>query len=294
MVTITGTGFQTRYPIDPNTPHPWPTPEPTVTVSFDGRQASRVVVLSSTSLTCLAPSHNHGASVVTVQNLDVDGAAIPGEVVSRSGLLTFARVDLTIKDDLVRIVEALVVELQRQVIENVSTTVSVDYDSDPDAVSFAGVDLAKLPAIAITGPESIRDRFYDGDPRPTTTNNNGQYERRATFETQDLQFRLVCLDDKTVRSLNLHALVTKFFNSNNYIVVQRDPTDASKGSVRYELEGGPFVTTSVNNSNDIRAFTGTVVVKGYQFEDAAGFPEQLIAERSEEAIDVRASTVLFE
>ena len=284
MITVSGTGFRTRYTVDPTTPHPWPDPKPTVVVTVGGRPATRVVVGSATSLTCVASSHDPGAVTVTVQNLDSSGVAIAGETVTRSGLLTFARVDLTIKDDIVRIVEALVAELKRQVIANVSITTSVDYDSDPDAARFAGVDLADLPALCLSGPEGNRDRFY-AELRPTAES-GGVFSRRTTFETQDPTFRLLGLDNNSVRALNLYGLVTKFFQRNNNLVVVRDPDDTTKGEVSYELEGGPFVSTSVNNDNDLRAFSGPVTIKGYQFEDVAGSPGQLVVERTVEADDI--------
>jgi hypothetical protein len=230
---------------------------------------------------------------VTVQNLDVAGAPIPGEVVEASGLLSFARVDLAIKDDILRIVEVLVTELKRQVIENVSVTTSVDFDSDPDAVRFLGIDFAHLPALCLSGPEGARDRFYNAFLRPTIQDGTGIYNRRTTFETEDLVFRLLVLDNSGVRLLNLHALVTKFFKSNNNLVVDRDSADATKGTVSYELEGGPFVTTSVNNDSDLRAFSGSVTVRGYQFEDVTGFPDQLVVERTAEVDDFDVIAVPF-
>ena len=291
MITVSGTGFRTRYAIDPATPHPWPNPLPTVAVTVGGRAARKVVVSSSTSLTCITSSHDPGAVTVTVQNLDSMGVAIVGETLTRSGLLTFVRVDLTIKDDLARIIEALVTELSRQVIANVSVTTSVDYGSDPNAVSFAGIDLAALPALCLSGPEGDRNRFYS-ELRPTVEN-VGVFSRRTTFETQDLQFRLLGLDNSSVRGLNLHGLVTKFFQRNNNLVVSRDPSDTSKGEVSYELEGGPFTTTSVNNASDLRAFSGPITIKGYQFEDVAGVPGQLVIEQTTEADDIDVVGVSF-
>jgi|WetSurMetagenome_2_1015567.scaffolds.fasta_scaffold143382_1 hypothetical protein len=282
LIAITGTGFRTRYPTPPETPHPWPTPRPTVAVLVDGRAANRVLVESSSRLTCVVPSHAPGSCVLTIKNLDSDGVPISGEQVSASNLLTFERVDLTLKTDLARVIEALETELKNQVIDNVSFTTSVDYDSDPDVTVFAGVDMAAVPALCLSGPEDVWDRPYNTSLQPTAFD-SGQYERRTTFAPQDLVFRLLCLDDSGLRSINLVALVTQFFKSNNYLYLDRDPSDLTKGQVCYELEGGPFVGTSVNNDNDIRAFSGPVTIKGFQFEDVAGFPKQTVVERTVDA-----------
>ena len=285
LITITGTGFQTAYAIDPATPHPWPTPDPTVSVIVAGRAATRIKVWSATKITCLTASADSGAAVVVVSNLAADGTPISRETVSVSNLLTFARVDLSTCADLARLVDALVVELKRQVIENVIFHVSVDFDSDPDALEFSGVDLAKLPAVTLAGPIPQRNRFY-GDLRPTVQGSDGTFSRRSSFETQDLAFQVKVFDKHTRRSLNLQALVTQFFRTNNYLVVDRDPADSSKGSVRYELDASEFEDASVNGTNDLRLFSGTLTVRGFQFEDVAGFATQAMAETSVEVSDI--------
>jgi hypothetical protein len=293
LITITGTGFQTRYPVDPSTPHPWPDPLPTVQVLIDGVPARKVVVSSSTSLSCLPTSHDPTAASVTVKNLDVTGAPISGETVTRAGLLTFARVDLAIKADMLTVIEALVTELRRQVIANVSLATSVDFDGDPSVTVFAGVDRANLPALCLSGPTPTRDRAYNTTPRFETLENDGLYSRRITAETQDLVFQLLGLDHHTARVQNLHALVTQFFKDNIYLIVPRDPANLALGTVQYELESTPFSSTSTNNNNDIRSFVGTVTIRGYQFEDVAGFPTQSVLERSSEVSDIEVVSNKF-
>lgn len=291
LITITGTGFQTMYPIDPATPHPWPMPAPTVSVTVAGRPAIRVRVWSATKITCLTVSADPGAATVVVRNLDANGAPISGETVSVSNLLTFARVDLTTSSDLTRLIDVLVRELKRQVIENVVFHVSVDFDNDPDALEFAGVDLAKLPAFTLSGPVQQRNRFY-GELRPVGQEADGTFSRRSSFETQDLVFNFKVFDKHTARGLNLQALVTQFFRTNNYLSVDRDPSDASKGTVRYELEASEPEDSSVNGTNDLRLFTGTITVRGFQFEDVAGFPTQALAESTDAADDINLSHVV--
>jgi hypothetical protein len=285
FVTITGTGFQTAYPIDPATHHPWSTPAPSVVVSVGGRVATKIRVLSSTQITCVLPSADPGAVSLTVRNLAANGSFIAGETVTVTNKLTAARVDLALPSDELRLVEALVAELKRQVIENVSFFASVDYESEPEALEFAGVDRAKLPALALSGPIPQRNRFY-GDLRPTAQNSDGTFFRRSTFETEDISFQLRGFTNHTGQYLNLHALVTEFFKTNNYLTLQRDPSDSSKGFVRYELEATEFVSASINSTNDLRVFYGTVTVKGFQFEDVAGYPTQLVQEATDEVDDI--------
>lgn len=294
LLTINGTGFQTRYDIDPATPHPWPTPLPTVAVTIGGSPARRVVSVSSTKITCLTGPRDPGATAITVQNLAQDGSAIAGEAVTRTGLLTFARVDLSVKSDLALVIDTLINELRRQVIENVSTTTSVDFSSDPDSIIFAGVEHAKLPALCLSGPTAgAWNRAYNTTPEFITLEAPGEYAKRVTAATQDLVFQLLILDNHSQRSINLEALVTRFFRDNVYLYVSMDPAQPSLGMRQYELESTPYSSTTVNNANDIRSFIGTVTIKGYQFVDVAGFPGQSILERTEEVSDIRLTLTEF-
>ena len=285
LLTIVGQNFQTKYVIDPSTPHPWPTPAPTVSVLVGGLPVRKVVSCSDTTIVCRTGPRDPAPADVTVQNLAVDGSPIPGEVVTATAAVTFARVNLAVESDLSTIVDALVNELRRQVIKNVSTTTAVDFASDPEAVQFAGVDRASLPALCLTGPNSVRNRFYDTTPDFQGQDDQG-YFKRVTAETEDLVFQLLILDNHGQRSINLADLTTQFFKNNIYLYVPVDSADPSSGTVRYELESTPFASTSVNNTNDLKSFIGTVTVKGYQFVDVAGFPGQSILERTMAADDI--------
>ena len=294
IVVITGTNFQTRYDVDPTTPHPWPAPLPTVAVTIGGSPVRRVVSVTGTTIACLTGPRDAMAAAVTVQNLAQDGSAIPGESVTRTGLLTFARVDLSVKSDLALVIDTLINELRRQVIANVSTTTSVDFSSDPDSITFAGVDRAALPALCLSGPTaSVWNRAYNTLPEFITLEGPGDYAKRITPATQDLIFQLLILDNHTQRILNLEALVTRFFRDNIYLYVPMDPSDLSLGMRKYELESTPYSSTTVNNANDVRSFVGTVTIKGYQFVDVAGFPGQSVLERTGEASDIRLTRTEF-
>jgi hypothetical protein len=285
LVVITGTGFQTKYPIDPATPHPWPTPAPTVSVTVGGRSATKIKVLSSTRVECRIPPVDLGAVSITLKNLAEDGTPITGETVTTSNRLVAVRVDLAVDSDLSRLIDTFVLDLRRQVLENVTFYASVDFESEPDALEFAGVDFAKLPALAIQGPSLNENRFY-GELRPEVRNADGSYSRRSTFRTVDVSFRINGLTNHTRQFLNLQALVTQYFKTNNYLVFQRDASDVSKGFVQYEVEATDFNSASINSTNDLRVFYGTATIKGFQFEDVPGFPTQIVQENTGEISDI--------
>jgi hypothetical protein len=226
----------------------------------------------------MVPSGDAGVAAVQVKNLAQDGSPISGEVASSSSLLTYTRVDLATSSDLARVVEALVLELRRQVIDNVSHLQSVDFDAaDPDVTAFVGIDIARLPALALTGPSLVKNRFY-AELRPEHQEDDGSFSRRSSLATYDLVFKLVGIDNHTRRSFNLQALTLQFFNKNSSLRLQRDPTDSSNGFIDYELEADTMDNTSINTSSDLRLFTGTVTIIGFQFEDLAGMSKQAVVE----------------
>lgn len=293
MVTITGTGFQTPYPPPTLSTNVLPAPFPTVAVTVAGRAAKQVVVRSATTLTCIVQSLNPSTAVsVTLQNLDDEGEAISGEVVTVTNRLQARRADLAVETDLTRLERTLIVELKRQVIENVLKTAAVDYDGTPGGV-FDVPDVAQLPALAIQGPQIVDNRFYDLDLGLTVVSGS-DFTRRRTFKTVNLTYRFVAMDNKQVRNMNLMTLVLQFLQNNPFIEMNRDDADLSKGTVLYELaQVGEFTTFVGSSSSDIRGFSGSLVIRGFQLEDVAGFVEQTVAERGRTVDTVTAEPPTF-
>ncbi len=277
MITITGTNFRTAYPPGPAT-GPLPTPPPTVSVTVGGRAAQRVTVPSTTQVLCWVRPLDPAASVsVTLKNLDSAGAPLSGETVTVTNQLAVKRVDLAIEANLTRLERSLMMELRRQVIANVLKTAAVDFDGTPTGV-FDSVDVATLPALAIQGPQSVDDYFYAGDP--TTVVTGSEFAQRSTAKTVNLTYRFVAMDNKQVRNMNLMAVMMQFLQNNKFLELQRDEADASKGVVEYEMEQvGEFTTFTGSSVSDIRGFSGSLVIRGFQLEDAAGFVDQTVAER---------------
>src|SRR5687767_11909854 len=85
MIAVTGTNFRTAYP-PPDVDGPLPVPPPTVQVLIGTSAARKVVVSSTTTLTCITPPVEPGAVTVTVKNLDAAGNPIAGETVSATNL----------------------------------------------------------------------------------------------------------------------------------------------------------------------------------------------------------------
>jgi hypothetical protein len=294
MVTITGTNFRTAYPPpSPSSTGVLPTPPPSMTVTIAGRAAKRVRVLSSTGLTCILNPLDPSAAVsVTLQNLDSAGVAIAGETVTRTNLLQARRADLAIEADLTRLERTLMLELSRQVIANVLKTAAVDYDGTPGGV-FDIPDVSKLPALAIQGPHIVDNRPYDLDVGLVTDDGTNFVQRRI-FKTINLTYRFVAMDNKQVRNMNLLTLMLQFLQNNPFLEVLRDDADPSKGYLQFELaQVGEFTTFTGSSSADIRGFSGSLVIRGFQVEDVAGFVDQTVAERGRTVDTVNAEPATF-
>lgn len=291
FLTIQGTNFRTAY-TPPSANGPLPTPPPTMLVSVGGTAALRVRVYSATKLTCRVPPIDPGTYDVTVRNLDVNGAPITGETVTATASVVAQRADLSKTADLTRLERTLISELRRQVLENVLKTASVDYDGTPGGV-FDVPDVSALPQLTIQGPQVVDDRFYDTD-LSLVTQDGSDFTRRKTFKTVDLTYRFVVMTNHQGQNMNLFALMLQFIQNNLFLNMQRDPDDASKGVLAYELSQVGELTTFTGSSNsDIRGFSGSFVIRGVSLEDVVGFVDQAVAERGRTVDNVVVDTQGF-
>jgi hypothetical protein len=110
---------------------------------------------------------------------------------------------------------------------------------------------------------------------------NGEIVLRPAPYTVDLIFAVVGVSDSQVELLNLMALATQVVDRNPFIYLDRDENDPSLGQVRYEFDfatGGNFSMMSLESVSNIRAFSGSVVIRGFDLEDLAGFTGESIVE----------------
>lgn len=257
----------------------------TVSVTFGGAAAERVIFLSPIHLQVITPitplagtkagNWGEGSVDVVVTNLDDDGDAIPGETVTVADGFTYRHVklDATTPSDLLRLVETLIQELKKQVIPEVILTQSTDYDSATgDGLNI--VDIAKTPAIVIIGPDLPENRFYSRNDQPEEVEGEEVTIYRKP-RTVDLLFDVIGIASDSIKELlNLEALMNEFMDRNPFISMIRDPADLSKGSVSYEFDiqpNGDFRTSKRPSNSNIRVFTGAIMIRGFDIEGFAGF-----------------------
>lgn len=277
FVEIDGTGFRTPttlaavrgiVPVSP----------PSVAVTFGGAPALEVRWLSAVLLYALTPIHDPGSVDVVVTNIDDSGNPIAGETVTAAAGYAFVRPTLTSdnESDLSRCVRAFLGEVKRQITPNVAWPASTDYDdTTKDRLSVA--KLATLPGIVVTNFAMRENDFYSVRGREAHPDPSGEndFVELAPPDTVDLVFTLASVTNNDVELFNLTAAIRRFLKKNPYLYMARDPSNASLGSVRYEMDGYEDKETAFTitaDASSVKHSTMVVIVRGFDIEEIAGLP----------------------
>ena len=322
LVTITGTGF--RVP----TPAPggygfgeW---QPTVLVLFAGVPAAEIRVLSDTELTCLLPPAPESLfpsprvdevapmpAALSVANLDDTGVPIAGELASSASLFSFTLPKHTreFECDFTRTIRELVRLMKRQLLP-VEVNYAVQTDYDPTTGDELHITkFAKLPGIALVGPDLDENRFYSLNESPSIADGTvsledgvspgGFFETRVPY-TVDVRYQIICASDNKVELLNLLSNFVAFMHANKWLVVDRSATDPTLGQVRIEMDfapGGLPKNTSTPNTSNVVSWSANILLRGLDIEafsglttdgyaDAASLVPRHAVERHEPTADV--------
>lgn len=215
------------------------------------------------------PAHQVGVVDVELVNLDAAGVPVPGESVVLTSAYRFVRPTVAREADLTRAVRKLLRELKHQVLANVSTTVSVDYD-DTVVDGLNVIAMAKVPSLVLSGPTLRPNRFYSANVAHEDVVggvSGPELVRRKPPYTVDLVFTLTAASERTVELFNLMAAVATFLNRNRWLELARDPADASRGVVRWEMDADGEFRTQLASKDDVRAFTCGFVVRGFDVDE---------------------------
>ncbi|TBR17483.1 MAG: hypothetical protein EPO57_09120 [Chitinophagaceae bacterium] len=270
LVAIAGTNFQlppAPAPFGVTTP-----PNPSVEVLFGGVKGTDVRVLTTGLLHVTTPIHDAGLVDVVVRNIDQNGVLVGAETVTSVGAFTFARPDLntgpTNESDFTRLVRNLILELRRQVVDNVELTVHTDYDDSPSGANVAM--LSTLPGLVLSGPALRENRFFSMNEPRVRSLGGGQYQDLRPPYTVDLVFTLIGVDDSTPRLLNLMKETVGFFQRNKVLRIPRDVALPNGEQVEYEMEiepDGDFDVQGGPNNSNVRNFSGTFAIRGFDIDD---------------------------
>ena len=215
------------------------------------------------------PAHADAPVDVTLRNLDATGIPVPGEEATLVGGYRFLRPRIVAESDLTRLVRALLRELKRQVLANVSMTVSVDYD-DTTVDGMSVIAISQLPSLVLSGPRVVENRFFStNEPHEDVVPGASGPElmRRRPPYTVDLSFTLTAASDRTVELLNLMATAATFLNRNRWVELPRDPDDPAAGTTRWEMDPEGEFQTRLDGRDDVRVFSCGFVVRGFDIDE---------------------------
>jgi hypothetical protein len=294
LVTLAGSGFRVGAPAS-SPALGFTTWQPTVVVLFGGVPATEVRVQADGQLTCLAPPAPESLIpkprskdvaplpvTITVLNVDDNGAPIAGEQATLSGAFSYTLPLFTAEyeSDFTRSIRTLIQLMKRQLLP-----VEINYATQTDYDPTSGDELhvtkfARLPAIALVGPDLEENRFYSTNDEPTfddgTTEPDGEpagFIRTRVPYTVDVSWQVICVSNNKEELLNLMVGFVSFMHANKWLYMDRSATDPTKGQVRYELDfapnGQPKNTTSPNTSNVV-SWSANIRLRGFDIESFAG------------------------
>ena len=215
------------------------------------------------------PAHAEAPVDVTLSNVDAAGNPVVGESIALAGAYRFLRPRIVREADLTRLIRALLRELKRQVIENVSLSVAVDFDDTPlDGLDVTAI--AKLPSLVLSGPRIKENRFYSTntlEEEIVAGANGPEIRRRRPPFTVDLEFALTGASDRAVELLNMMTAVAAFLDRNRWLSMERDPADPTGGAVRWEMDASGELQTNLEGKDDVRAFTWGLVIRGFDVDE---------------------------
>jgi len=180
--------------------------------------------------------------------------------------------------DLQRVIETLILELRRQVVEEVSLSTHTDYDSD--GTRIAVFELAALPGISIVGPFLSENRFYSQNENPVYEDGDEYIETEVPY-TVDLEFDLFGVSDRAMEMINLMTATIGFFRKNKELRMDRIAADPGVGRVEYEIDftvgGEPKVSETPPGNSNLHSFSSRMIIRGFDIEDTAGLQLGLIS-----------------
>lgn len=179
---------------------------------------------------------------------------IEGETVTAAGAFEFVRPSLTQKVPVTLALEQLLVELRRQVIENVDFAAHSDFDPDTgDLLNIA--KLAKLPGIVLADVQLPDTMMPVGRPPKESDGEDGATMISEPEDLVDILCTMVAVTDNPIELFNMTAIVRRFFRKNSELVV---------GEESYPMaweQGSPIAVTAQRGGDNLHTFTGQITVR---------------------------------
>jgi hypothetical protein len=315
LLTLSGANFATPPPpvAGPRIHGPWPAGAggispvsqatafplpPSVQVLFgaDMVPATNVAVISPGIIQCSTPVHDPSGipyieptpnragqvavppSDVTVVNLDVDGNPVPGETFTLTQAYSFLRPNFTMPGVAWTVLQALVLDLQRQILPNVEFNPHTDYD--PTSGDFLNLTMpGALPGLAIM---NLKMPQATGRPRAveeevTFTTSTGYVVNRLAV-LRDLVLTVLGVSDNQGELLGLAEGLEVYFRRTAGVTVLANSGNPLLGTVTFPAyrETDTVFTGRIGTSNVV-AFTFTMRISTVPFADYPGITQDSTA-----------------
>lgn len=229
LVVLVGTNF--RAPAAGAYGNPEDSPTPTVAVTFGGVavDSTEIWVLSDTQIECVPPAYSGDADLqalgpvaITVQNLDDDGIAIPGELASLAAAYTYTRAPLRpptrqVQGPYEKVLRAIIRGLKRQTLLDSGHAAHTDYSAD-------GIEVlrAATPALVVTNLRVYDDDYGHENEPYWETQLDGSALRYPCPTMHTLTVDILGYSDDPMEFLALMAATRKFVRDNPYLLVGAD------------------------------------------------------------------------
>lgn len=245
-----------------------------VEVRFGDLKSPRVLAVNHAMVFAEVPRAPAGEVDVTVQNLNALGQPVSGELATSPQLFTYARPQLTADATLTRVVQALVLMLRAETIDNVTTGhVHTDYDASTGD-TYNLTELQRLPALVIMGPEVLEAEEQESGQ--VLVPHFGVLGTEMAPYWADLRFSVTGASDNMRQTLNLQALVIAAVHRHPYVELDVDPRDPAQGTVRFELDfetgGAPSIEVP-SDDNNVHTFGLRLVIRAVPLGEIPGFDE---------------------
>lgn len=229
---------------------------------------------------------------------------VGGEITVWRKAFAPVRPDLSQEGHLATTLGAFILELRRQILENVVWTTHTDYDDTTgDMINLA--ELGELPALILVGLQTpdnndqvtTQEEHQLNDPAGAA----GDFLRLKEPRIVDVLGTLVGVADDDITLMNMMQAIRIFFRDNPMLRVPRCLDDPSAGFIEYDLETSMNATAAVSNTSNnanVQFFARDFRIEGVRLEgmpgladdgiplQPAGFPGSAVVDAGKTAFDI--------
>jgi hypothetical protein len=208
-----------------------------------------------------------------------DLVQVGGEITVWPKAFAPVRPDLSQESHLSTTFGQFILELRRQILENVVYTTHTDY-SETGAIVLDAAAIAVLPALVLVGIQVIDNNDQVTEREDLQLNDpagEGDFVTVKHPIISDIIGTMIGVVDDDRVMFNMLQAYRIFFRDNPKLDVPRDIADPSAGTIEYDLETSMNATAAVSNVGDntnVQFFARDFRIEGVRLEAMPGVPEE--------------------